>query len=31
VPNEVMSGAAKSVLDELVAVEKALRPLRQAS
>jgi NAD(P)H-dependent FMN reductase len=31
VPNEVMSGAAKAVLDELVAVEKALRPLRQAS
>jgi NAD(P)H-dependent FMN reductase len=30
VPNEVMSGAAKAVLDELVAVEKALRPLRQA-
>lgn len=30
VPNEVMSGAAKAVLDELVSVEQALRPLRQA-
>jgi len=31
VPNEVMEGAAKAVLDELVRVEQALRPLRQAS
>lgn len=31
VPNEVMEGAAKAVLDELVSVEAALRPLRRAS
>lgn len=31
VPNEVMEGAAKAVLDELVSVEQAMRPLRQAS
>lgn len=30
VPNDVMDGAAKAVLDELVSVEKALRPLRDA-
>jgi|SRR5690348_5229417 NAD(P)H-dependent FMN reductase len=28
VPNEVMSGAAKAVLDELVTIEQTLRPLR---
>jgi NAD(P)H-dependent FMN reductase len=28
-PNETMDGAAKTMLDELVAVEKALRPLRE--
>jgi len=31
VPNDVMAGAAKAVLDELVSVEQALRPLRRAS
>jgi NAD(P)H-dependent FMN reductase len=31
VPNEVMEGAAKAMLDELVSVELALRPLRQGS
>jgi NAD(P)H-dependent FMN reductase len=30
VPNDVMDGAAKAVLDELVSVERALRPLRDA-
>jgi len=30
-PNEVMEGAAKAMLDELVSVEQALRPLRRAS
>jgi NAD(P)H-dependent FMN reductase len=29
-PNETMQGAAKSVLDELLRVEQALRPLRTA-
>jgi NAD(P)H-dependent FMN reductase len=28
-PNETMEGAAKAVLDELVATEQALRPLRE--
>jgi NAD(P)H-dependent FMN reductase len=28
-PNETMEGAAKAVLDELVVVEQALRPLRE--
>lgn len=31
VPNETASGAAKSMLDELVAVEKTMRPLRQGA
>ena len=31
VPNEVMGGAAKAVLDELVGVEQALRQLRQTA
>jgi NAD(P)H-dependent FMN reductase len=30
-PNELMSGAATTMLDELVRVEAALRPLRQAT